>query len=246
MSREKQLARAFVELADTMVADYDVADLLHRLVTECVDLLDVAAAGLLLADAHGRLQVLASSTERARLLELFQLQNDDGPCLEAYRTAEAVLVEDLRSATQRWPTFAVEAVRDGFVSMSAVPLRLRDETIGALNLFGSRPGKLTPDDLELARGLADIATIGILHERAIRRGEVLTEQLQTALNTRVIIEQAKGALAQAGGSLDMDDAFKILRKYARDTNTRLGDAATMIANGDVDPRTVIQHHTPAR
>lgn len=246
MSREKQLARAFVNLADTLVEDYDVADLLHRLVTDCVGVLEIEAAGLLLADQRGRLQVLASSTERARLLELFQLQNDDGPCLECYRTAEPVLVEDLRTVGQRWPRFATEAMRDGFRSVTAVPLRLRSETIGALNLFGSQPGHLTPDDLEIARGLADIATIGILQERAIRRNEVLTEQLQTALNNRVIIEQAKGVIAQVGDELDMDDAFKILRKFARDTNTRLGDAAAKIANGEVDPRTAVISHNPVR
>lgn len=246
MSRELQLARAFVNLADTLVEDYDIADLLHRLVTECVDVLEIEAAGLLFADQRGRLQVLASSTERARLLELFQLQNDDGPCLECYRTSEPVLVEDLNTAGQHWPRFATEAIRDGFHSVTAVPLRLRSETIGALNLFASRPGRLTRDDLEIARGLADIATIGILQERAIRRSEVLTEQLQTALNNRVIIEQAKGALAQAGGGLDMDDAFKILRKFARDTNTRLGDAAAKIASGEADPRTAVIRHNPAR
>lgn len=196
--RETQLLQAFVEMADTLVDDYDVADLLHLLVNNCVRLLGSAAAGLMLSDQRGSLQVLASSTERTRLLELFQLQVDEGPCLEAFHSGEMVAAEDLSAESSRWPRFAPEALNQGFRSVHAVPLRLRKQTIGALNLFGTATGTLSDRDLQVARALADAATIGILQERAIRRAEVLTEQLQTALNNRVTIEQAKGILAQAG------------------------------------------------
>ncbi|WP_328608742.1 GAF and ANTAR domain-containing protein [Amycolatopsis sp. NBC_00345] len=236
--RERQVTRAFVALADTLVDDYDIADLLHTLVRQCVTLLDVAAAGLTLVDERGSLQVLASSTEQARLIELFQLNIDEGPCVECFTGQAPVLVADIAAQSARWPRFAVEAARDGFASVHALPLRLRKQTIGALNLFGHHTGELGADDLELAQGLADTATIGILQERAIRRGEILSEQLQTALNSRVIIEQAKGVLAVVG-RLAMDDAFTVLRDYARGTNSRLSEVARALADRKLDPRVVL-------
>ncbi|KAA0017652.1 GAF and ANTAR domain-containing protein [Antrihabitans cavernicola] len=235
--RETALVRAFVGMADTLVDDYDVVDVLYQLVQHCVDLLDAAAAGLMFDDQRGGLQVLASSTERTRLLELFQLQADEGPCLDCVRSGEPVLIEDLTAQTQRWPVFAPEAVREGFLSVHAVPLRLRGQTIGALNLFGTTRGPLPEEDLTVARGLADTATIGILQERAISRGEVLTEQLQTALNSRITIEQAKGVLAHAV-DLDMEQAFHLLRGHARRTNSRLGDIAYQLVTGHLDPHAV--------
>ncbi|MDG3016459.1 GAF and ANTAR domain-containing protein [Speluncibacter jeojiensis] len=233
-TREAQVVRALVEMADTLVDDYDVADLLHQLVQHCVGLLDVAAAGLVLADQRGGLQVLAASSERTRLLELFQLQSNQGPCLECFRSGEPVLVADLAAQTVRWPSFASEAHREGFASVHAVPLRLRKQTIGALNLFGNQPGSLTAEDLVIARALADTATIGILQERAIARSEILTEQLQTALNSRITIEQAKGVLASAG-NLDMEQAFEALRGHARRHSSRLSEIAHRIVTGDLDP-----------
>ncbi|MDG3013803.1 GAF and ANTAR domain-containing protein [Speluncibacter jeojiensis] len=221
-------------MADTLVDDCDVADLLHQLVQHCVELLDVAAAGLVFADQRGGLQVLAASSERTRLLELFQLQSNQGPCLECFCSGEPVLVADLAAQTVRWPSFAPEARREGFASVHAVPLRLRRQTIGALNLFGSQPGSLTAEDLVIARALADTATIGILQERAIARSEILTEQLQTALNSRITIEQAKGVLASAG-NLDMERAFEALRGHARRHSSRLSDIAHRIVTGDLDP-----------
>lgn len=237
-NRETQLVQAFVAMADTMVDDYDVADVLHQLVEHCVDLLDAAAAGLMFADQRGGLQVLASSSERARLLELFQLQANEGPCLECVRTGEPVLIEDLSAQSRRWPTFAPEATREGFLSVHAIPLRLRRQTIGALNLFGASAGALSEADLTVARGLADTATIGILQERAISRGDVLTEQLQTALNSRITTEQAKGVLASAG-DLDMEQAFQKLRHHARSTNTRLGAIAHQLVTGTLDPDLIL-------
>jgi GAF domain-containing protein len=236
--RERQVTRTFVALADTLVDDFDVADLLHTLVRRCVDLLDVAAAGLTLVDERGSLQVLASSTEQARLLELFQLNSDEGPCVECFTGRTPVLVADVAAQAGRWPRFAAEASRQGFASVHALPMRLRKQTIGALNLFGARPGELPADDVDLAQGLADTATIGILQERAIRYGETMSEQLQTALNSRVTIEQAKGVLAVTGG-LSMDDAFVALRGYARSNSLRLSDVARALAERALDPGLVL-------
>ncbi|MEU4250035.1 GAF and ANTAR domain-containing protein [Amycolatopsis sp. NPDC026612] len=238
--RERQVTRAFVALADTLVDEYDVADLLHTLVQQCVELLDVAAAGLTLADERGGLQVLASSTEQARLLELFQLDIDEGPCIECFTSSAPVLVADIAAQAARWPRFVAEAARDGFASVHALPLRLRlrKQTIGALNLFGQNSGELSVDDVALAQGLADTATIGILQERALRQGDLLSEQLQTALNSRVIIEQAKGVLA-VSGQLSMDAAFRALRGFARRNNLRLSDVARALADRDLAPAVVL-------
>jgi len=210
--REQLLSRAFVGLADTLVYDYDIIDLLDRLVGYSVELLAADAAGIMLVDSQRNLQVVASSQEDADVLDLLQLEADQGPCVECFRTQSAVSVPDLADAAGRWPVF-VAAVewRGAYRSVHALPLRLRREAIGAMNLFHREPGSLPDADLALGQALADVATIGILSERAIRRGEVVTEQLQTALNNRVIIEQAKGILAQRG-NLSMNAAFDRLRR----------------------------------
>jgi GAF domain-containing protein len=238
MSREQHLAAAFVELADTLVDDYDVVDLLDRLAGHSVQLLGATAAGLLLDDQRGGLRVLAASSERTRLLELFQLQTDQGPCLDCIRTGRPVSVPDLNYAADRWPRFVPMAAQQGFRAVHALPLRLRSHTIGALNLFHDQPATLTTDDLRIGQALADAATIGILHERAIRHGETLIEQLQTALNSRVIIEQAKGFLADRGG-LDVDQAFNLLRGYARNHNLRLSDTARRVVEDTDFVQTVL-------
>ncbi|WP_394619618.1 GAF domain-containing protein [Lentzea sp. JNUCC 0626] len=232
--RESRLLQAFVELADTLVDDYDVVDVLHRLVDHCVRLLDATAAGLMLSDQRGGLRVMAYSSEQTQMLELFQLQASEGPCLECVRTGEPVLIADLAATTERWPRFAPLAIAEGFVSVHAVPMRLRRETIGALNLFRREAGSLSDEDLLVVRALADTATIGILQERAIRRGEIVTEQLQTALNSRVVIEQAKGVLAFAG-NLEMEEAFEALRGYSRGHNRRLADVARELVVGELRP-----------
>jgi transcriptional regulator with GAF, ATPase, and Fis domain len=227
-TRERALAEAFVTLADTLVTDYDVIDVLHQLTVECVELLRVDAAGLLLSDQRGTLQMAAASTERARVVELFQLQSDEGPCLDCFRTSQPIAAPDLRGMTE-WPRFIAHTLDTGYRSVHAVPMRLRTETIGALNLFGIEPRALGPNELRIAQALADVATIGILQERAIRRRDVLAEQLQVALNSRVIIEQAKGVLAERG-QLEMDRAFEVLRGYARSTQQRLSDVALGVVN----------------
>jgi GAF domain-containing protein len=223
------LSDAFVELADTMVADFDVIDFLHLLTQRSVQLLDASAAGVLLADPRGELRVVAASTEVVRVLELFQLQNDQGPCLECFRTGQPVVAADL-AARQAWPQFAAAAREAGFAAVHALPMRLRAQIIGALNLFRATPGTLSQEDLRVGQALADVATIGLLQERSMRRSEVLHEQLQGALNSRVIIEQAKGKLAERL-DLDMDQAFTMLRDYARSRNLRLSDLAQAFIDG---------------
>ena len=231
--RELVLSRAFVGLADTLVDDYDVIDLLDRLVGYSVELLAADAAGLLLADSQRTLRVVASSHEDAEVMELLQLQADQGPCVECFRTGAPVSVPDLVDAAGRWPVFvAAVAERGAYRSVHALPLRLRGEAIGALNLFHHQPGALPAADLAVGQALADVATIGILQERAIHRSDVLTEQLQAALNSRVIIEQAKGVLAHRG-SLSMDAAFDRLRRYARTHNARLSEVARQVIETDL-------------
>jgi transcriptional regulator with GAF, ATPase, and Fis domain len=224
------LSDTFVELTDTMVAGFDVIDFMHVLTNRSVQLLDVSAAGLLLADPRGELRVVAASSEAARLLELFQIQNDEGPCLECFRSGQPVQVADLVAVAHRWPRFAPAAERAGFTAVQALPMRLREQVIGALNLFRTAPGAFDPADIRVGQALADVATISLLQERNMRHSDTLNEQLQTALNSRVIIEQAKGKLAERLG-LDMDQAFSLLRESARTSNRRLSDLARAFVNG---------------
>lgn len=231
--RERQLTAAFVGLADTLVDDYDVIDVLDRLVAHSVALLAAEAAGIMLLDPHGRLRAVASSSEESSWTELMQLQADEGPCIDCVRTAQPVTITDLHAAAGQWPRFAAALQErtgsDGrrFRSVHALPLRLRGQAIGGLNLFHTRPGPLPDPDLRVGQALADVATIGILQERAIRHGEVLTEQLQSALNSRIVIEQAKGVLAQSGG-VTMEVAFEHLRRHSRHHGVLLGEVARRV------------------
>ncbi|HZN77635.1 MAG TPA: GAF and ANTAR domain-containing protein [Micromonosporaceae bacterium] len=218
-----------MELADTLVDDFDVIEFLHVLAERCVELLGVSAAGLLLTDQQGALQLVAASSERTRLLELFQLQTDQGPCVDCFRTGEPVSVTDLPAAG-RWPRFSAAAAEVGFAAVHALPMRLRDEVIGALNLFDTEPVELNSGTLRIGQALADVATIGLLQQRAIHRRDVLTEQLQTALSSRILIEQAKGVLAERH-HLDLDTAFTLLRSGARSRSRRLSDLAQAIVDG---------------
>jgi len=229
---ERRLAQAFVELADTLVADFDVVDFLHTLAQRCVELIDAAEAGIMLADQRGGLRLVASSSERARLLEIFELQAEQGPCLDCFNTGQAVGEEDLEVAPERWPVFGAEARAAGFRSVQALPLRCRSQVIGALNLFRTLPGRLEEESMATGQAMADIATIGILQERALREARVLAEQLQSALNSRVVIEQAKGVLAERAG-VNLDDAFHMLRGYARNHSRRLRDVAETVIAGSI-------------
>ena len=234
MTREHDLAEALVEAADTLVDDFDIIDFLHTLAERCVALLDVDAAGLMLVDQHGQLHATAASSENARLLELFELQIDAGPCVDAFRSGEPVVNADLPANHERWPRFAQAAEAAGYVSVHALPLRLRSTVIGALNLFCSRPGPLGESDVRTGQALADVATIGILAQRNIHQAELLTAQLQKALTSRVIIEQAKGVLAERH-KVTVDEAFGLMRTHARARNLRLSDLAQEVADGSAFP-----------
>jgi GAF domain-containing protein len=223
----------FVELADTMVEDFDVIEFLHRLAERCVELLDCAEAGLLLADAAGVLRVMASSSERADALDVLQSQNQEGPCFECYRFGVPVFSEDLTADTDRWPAFAPMAVEKGFGSVQAIPMRVRGETVGALNLFRADPGRVVEQDMPLAQGMADIAAIALLQERTVRQAHGVVEQLQGALTSRVVIEQAKGVLAERA-QVDVDAAFVRLRAHAREYNMLLSDVARALIDGQLD------------
>jgi GAF domain-containing protein len=222
-----RLAEVFVEVADTLVDDFDVIEFLQMITTRTSELVEVPAVGLLLDDGRGRLQFMAASDEETRLLELFQIQHNEGPCLDAFTLGTPVVNADLSHAESRWPTFAPRTPRPGFRSVHALPLRLRSTVIGALNLFGTDAGSLEPGDVKIVQALADVATIGLLQEKTIRHGELLTEQLQHALNSRVVIEQAKGALARTHG-IGVDAAFELLRSYARNHNRKLVDLARIV------------------
>ena len=243
--REALILRAFVELADTLVDDYDVIDLLDRLAEHCVVLLAADSVGILLGDTESTLRVAATTDERTEWMELLQLQSEEGPCLDCYRSGRPVSVADLAQGARRWPRFATALAERGVVgSVHTLPLRLRGRAIGTLTLFRREAAPLPAADLELGQALADLATIGILQERAVRRGEILNEQLQAALNGRIVIEQAKGVLAQLG-ELSMDGAFDRLRRYARQHNRRLTEVAHQVVLIDLAADVIATTSDPA-
>jgi GAF domain-containing protein len=238
MAREASLVEAFVRIADTLVDDYDVIELFHGLCADCVELLRADAAGLLLTDQRDSLQVVSASSEQAHLIELFQLQSQQGPCLDCFRSAEIVRADDLSTDT-RWPRFRARAQEYGFGAVHALPMRLRGQTIGALNLFHREPLVMSNADLGVGQALADVATIAILSDRNTRERELLTEQLQAALTSRVVIEQAKGILAERG-SIGLEEAFSRLREHARRTNQRLSDLARGVVTGTYDTAALLR------
>jgi len=229
-SSDRQVWRAFVQLADTLTADFDVIDFLHTLAEHCVDLLGVSACGILLADHTGGLNLVAASTEQARLVEMSQAA--EGPCPEAYRTREPVSCPDIAAVRERWPDFAAAAVAAGFAAVHALPMRLHGEAIGAMSLYSARPAEISGQAAELGQALADVATIGILHERTLRRREVVTEQLQKALDSRITIEQAKGMIAERF-QVTVGEAFTLIRSYARAHDLKLASTARAITEGQL-------------
>jgi GAF domain-containing protein len=232
-TRESKLSAAFIRLADTLVTDFDVIALLHWLVEECTAILDTHAGGLMLVDPAGQLQLVASTSEEATLVEVFQLAAGRGPCMECFQTGKPVTVGDIELDRDPWPEFAAEAIKLGFRSVHATPLRLRGQVIGTMNLFSKHVGDLVPEDIAVAQALADVATIGILQERSIRSAERLSEQLQHALDSRILIEQAKGVLATTMRTT-VDNAFVIMRGYARDRNLPLRQVATDVVERRLD------------
>ncbi|TDU86856.1 ANTAR domain-containing protein [Kribbella voronezhensis] len=228
MTREHRLTQVFIELADTLVAEFDLVDFLGRLAEATVELIEADAAGLMLADDHGVLHVMASSDDQAELLELFELQQDEGPCPACFRSGQPVVNVDLHS----WPDFAAAAAAGGYVSAHAVPLRLRGQVIGAMNLFRSSSAPLSADDTALAQALADMATIGLLHQREVEGHRELSSQLQHALDSRIVIEQAKGMLAERAG-LSVSEAFSAMRSYARGNGCGLTSVAHNVLDGSL-------------
>jgi GAF domain-containing protein len=242
MTREAVLTRTLVELADTLVDDFDIVELLTLLANRCVEVLDVSAAGLMLVAPDGNLRVIASSSEEMRLVELFELQAEEGPCPDCYRTGLPTMDPSLAMDTGPWPRFRIVALNAGFKSVHALPMRLRGETIGALNLFRPTEGPLDESDLTVAQALADVATITILQQRAAQHSNVVIEQLNHALNTRVLIEQAKGILAERAG-LAMNEAFERLRHHARDHNLLLVNVAQAVIDGTLAPGPLPPRHS---
>ena len=241
MSRtENDVTQAFVSLAGALAAGDDVVELLTILTGQCARLLDVASAGLLLADERGVLHVLAASSERTRELEVFQLQREDGPCRDSYLAGAAISVPDLAAETHRWPQFAPHALAAGFASVHALPMRLRQAKLGTLGLFGTEVGELNAGDLSLGQALADVASVALVQDRTSHDRAAINAQLQNALTSRVVLEQAKGILAQQG-ALEMHEAFGVLRRYARDHNLRLTDLATSLVQRHVPGRLLLEH-----
>ena len=245
MTREADVVRALVEMADTLVDNYDVVDLLTGLADRCVSLLGVSAAGVMLASPAGQLGLVASSSEAMRLLELFGLQAREGPCLDAFRTGERVEHENLVAGAGRWPSFASAAVRAGFGSAFALPLRLREVTIGALSLLRVSAAPMDEADVIVARAFADLAAVSITQHRADAEAQRLNEQLSSALTSRVVIEQAKGVISERAG-IDLAEAFSRLRAYARDGNRRLTDVAQAAIDGTLEPAAWSPRSRPAR
>jgi GAF domain-containing protein len=231
-TRETLIADTFVELADTLVDDFDLTDFLHTLVERTVALVDADAGGIMLADQRGGVEVMAASTHAAELIGLFELQQDEGPCVEAFRSGQAVTRIDVPDMMRSWPTFTPRLVEAGFASAQAIPMRLRDQVIGALNVFRIAPGALSEADMKLGRALADVATVGILQQRVITARDRLAEQLQEALNSRVLIEQAKGILAERSG-VGADEAFVAMRTHARRTGAPLRRVAADVVAGTI-------------
>ncbi|MDR6970541.1 GAF and ANTAR domain-containing protein [Leifsonia shinshuensis] len=214
LTREQGMLRAFAGLADTMVADYDVVDLLQNLVDSSSRWLGASAAGVMLADERGELDLIASTSEASRLVEVMQLSAYAGPCIESFTSGAVVSVPDISEVPERWQAFRERADEQGFAAIDAIPMRLRDQTIGTLNLFRTSPGDLPEDDLVAAQAFADVATIGILHQRTLAESDAIRQQLQFALNSRIVIEQAKGVVAQTRG-VSIDRAFELIRDHAR-------------------------------
>jgi len=238
MPEEALLVRTLVELADSLVDDFDVVELLSLLADRCVGVLAVSAAGVMLVAPEGDLRVVASSSEAMRVVELFELQSDEGPCLDCYKSGKAVLNEELTAADSSWPRFASVAIDAGFRSVHALPMHLRGAVIGAINLFGTDEGPLSAEDAAAGQALADVATIAILQQRVASESRLLIDQLNTALTSRVVIEQAKGVLAERAG-LSMESAFQAMRHYARDRNLHLVDIARSVVDKTLAPGALV-------
>jgi GAF domain-containing protein len=234
MIEPERLANVFVELADTLIETFDVVDFLQTLTDRCVELLGADASGLMLTDQRGGLKLMTATMERARLLELFELQIDEGPCLECFASGDAITNIQLNeaAANERWPAFTPAALEAGFGATHALPMRLRGRVIGALNMFTDQPARLSESEIAVGQAMADIATIGLLHQKNTNEQTILSEQLQTALHSRILVEQAKGALAVLA-DISVAEAFNTMRAHARGNNMSLTDVAAAVINGEI-------------
>lgn len=239
--REHRLASTLVQLADTLVDDYDIHDFLQMLTERCAELVDASAVGVLLTDRRGDLKLAAATTQHMRDLELFEMQQQEGPCYEAFQSGQQVIEEDMQNALAHWPRFAPQAMDRGFRSVHAFPLRVRNQTLGALNVFFDRAGPFSEPDILALQALADIAAIGILQQRSVQEASELAGHLQTALDSRVVIERAVGILVERRG-VSTHDAFEAIRGYARSNNQRLHAVAQAIVDGAVPPHVVAERH----
>ena len=235
---QQRLADTFVSLADTLVDDFDLLDFLGLLAEKARAHLNIAAAGVILSDQRGGWRPAATSHEAPQLVELLTSQTHDGPCLECVRTATPVASPNLAEQGQRWPTFADQAVQAGYQAAAAVPMRSRHRIIGSLTLLNTTPEGVDQPSLQLGQSLADMATIGLLQQHASRRGDVLAEQLQAALHYRVVLEQAKGVLAELGG-VPMHTAYQLIRDYARSQGQHLSELARGLAAESLDPAPIL-------
>lgn len=238
LSRETRITTAFVAVADTLTTDFDVLDLLHTLVEQCTSILDTDAGGLMLVDHSGQLQLMTSTSEGADFVEVMQLNADSGPCIDCFTTGTAVSVPDIEQTDGRWPAFQKTALQNGFRSAHATPLKLRGQIIGTMNLFATHPGALSDRDAAVAQALADVATIGILQERVVREGTILAEQLHRALDSRILVEQAKGILSHSL-SVTVDEAFTILRAHARNNNLTIRSVALGISDRTISVESIL-------
>lgn len=239
--RERDVVASLVSLAGSMATGAsDVVELLSELAEDCTRLLDVEATGLLLADDRAVLHVMAASSEQAAHVEALQLQRAEGPCLDCFAGGRPVSAPDLEQDLHRWPRFVPVALAAGFASLHAVPMRLRGTVLGALGLFGARPGALNAADLALAQGMADVASIALVQERAAADQRAVNDQLQLALSSRVVLEQAKGVLSHTA-DVDMSTAFAMLRRYARDHDLRLSELAHTVVHRTTSVQTVVEH-----
>ncbi|MFN3866034.1 MAG: GAF and ANTAR domain-containing protein [Demequina sp.] len=236
-ARETRISAAFVAVADTLTTDFDAVDLLHTLVRDCVDILEMEAGGLLLADSAGDLQLMTSTSEGAEFVEVMQLAADAGPCIDCFTQGAAVSVSDLADDVSRWPEFTRVALERGIHSVLATPMKLRGKVIGTMNLFGKEAGHVSERDAAVAQALADVATIGLLQERVVRESQLIEEQLHRALDSRVMIEQAKGVIASSL-SISMDQAFALIRKYSRDRNITIRTVAESVSGRELSAQEI--------
>ncbi|PKQ25877.1 MAG: transcriptional regulator [Actinobacteria bacterium HGW-Actinobacteria-4] len=243
--RETRISAAFVAVADILTTDFDAVELLHTLVNDCVEILEMNAGGLMLADSTGELHLMTSTSEAAEFVEVMQMAASSGPCIDCFNTGRAVAVSDIADDAGGWPEFKKVALAHGFRSALATPMKLRGKVIGTMNLFSETAGEVSVRNAAVAQALADVATIGILQERVIREGQIVEEQLHRALDSRIVIEQAKGVIASAL-SVTMDDAFALLRKYARDRNLTIRSVSERVSDRELAVQDMATSSTAAR